>query len=520
MPSLAGLFSRKSNSRKSFNDNGNVVNDRNGNVVNGNGNGNSVSNVYPSLAASSSKLRLPFSRKKQSANASTASITTHRNPADSQSTFASPSPPRPAFLARTSTASASDSDTSIIDSRRLRPPPSKSAIFAAYAGPHVALSTRSLPDDRSSITRPETLPLQFPPPATPDTDRDIAKNTRKHSFFPWGSKSTPNTPHQTPKSVPATPHYVKKNSPDSPTEDKSFNLKAFRHVSGSINASDISVNQAMPAIGLPRPRETSITSESSQRISVAAFREAQARRSTAESPVPSFRTPSPGRNRYDPNPRSHSVPRESTNQKPGRERRSSTLAFTSDSDDESVFISADDNSDKDDLRPASVSKPKPNSHVKTNVTLNRQRTVTKRGSEFTDDADTDRLHFRATKSESGHGYAPSSSASNPLFPGRKHHDTFTSVPVPNSQSSMSLLNGKVTQTQLRDREQEREAQDPYPRSQSSLGFTSSRQRASMSVSAVLPSAAAKRASAIVGHSYSGSGVEGGEHFWLLSLGLY
>ncbi|KAG5725574.1 hypothetical protein E4T56_gene9088, partial [Termitomyces sp. T112] len=199
-------------------------------------------------SANASKLRLPFSRKKPQQNpaASTTSVASSAF----CSTFSTP--PRPPYI-RTSTSTA-DTDPDL-DQRRLRPPPSKSAIFAAYADPNNALSTRSLP------------------PAPP-----------KKPFFNWS------------KSVP-------KHTPETDLTDTSFNLKSFRHVGPSSPASYTSTTTTLLSVPntptgaspgpvpIPRPRGTSI--ESSQRISVAAFREAQARRSTAGSPAPSLRAPSP-----------------------------------------------------------------------------------------------------------------------------------------------------------------------------------------------------------------------------------
>ena len=472
MPSLASLFSKKSKSSP-------------------------VSSVYPNLPSSSSKLRLPFSRKKSAATTtSTTSITL-----ESQSTFSlSPSPPRPSYLTRTSTAS--DSDNSVHDNnRRLRPPPSKSAIFAAYADPHVVLSTRSLPDDRSSSRRPETppppLPLQVPPAISKDSD---TKHSKKRSFFTWGSKSTPNTP----LGPSSSPHYLKKNLPDSPTEDNSFNLKAFRHVSGTTttNASDIS-------IAAPRPRQPSIASESSQRISVAAFRELQARRSTADSPVPSFRAPSPGpaharamgsTSPFGSNSRPQSVPRENLTQK----RRSSNLALTSESD-ENYSEQEDDDSDADDLRSTSQHRHIP---LTRGEGLHRQRTVTKRNSANTDGDE--RPRFRATKSESGHSssFTSQSQLQSQFMAGRSRPSPSPAPPVPSQMSGQRSWFGGAKQSNgngnANAQASETHQEEPQQRSQSSLGFTPpTRQRASMSVSAIMPNAAAKRASMIVAERNGG-----------------
>jgi serine/arginine repetitive matrix protein 2 len=334
MPSLTSLFSRKSKSSTNDHD-------------------------------SQSKLRIPFTRKKQS----------------------TPSPPTPSV-------SVSDS-SSVIKNPRLRPPPSKSAIFVAYADPAVALSTRSLPDSHHP---PPPLPLSLPP---------------KPSFFNWGSDS---------KSPPQEP------------QDKSFNLRAFRHVAGS----DVSVN---------RPRGTSVTSESSQRISVAAFREAQARRSTPDSLLPSPYGSTPS----SPNFGSTS---QSNHNLTAAKRRSSNLAFTSESDDEST---EEDESDDSDHKHADT--------MPIHGGIRRQRTVTKRIS-----SGTDRSHFRATRSETGHGSTFRQSNAHAPFP-----------PVAASGSTTDLGSTPA-------------------RSQSSLGFNpgAGRQRASASVSAAIPNTPAKRASAAVG----------------------
>jgi serine/arginine repetitive matrix protein 2 len=414
--------------------------------------GEQASSVYPSLAAPSNKLRLPFTRKKASAAASSTSIATTSH----GSNFGTP--PRPSYMGRESTSTASDGEAA--DFRRLRPPPSKSAIFAAYGDPHSALSTRSLPTERPAPI--QTSPI--PPPVPP----------KKASFFHW-SKSTPSSPQNTfrkPK--------PRKDEAITPPSDSSFNLKSFRHVMPpSPNASDLS----LPA-PIPRPRGTSTTSESSQRISVAAFREAQARRSTADSPVPSHRAPSPlspqlsnnyvgetSRARPGPRPQqSLSTPVSQGSRQPPQKHRTSGLAYTSDSEESS---SSEEGESDDSDRP-------------TNGIVRRKRTITKNNG--TDMSVTrEPVKMRATKSEVGHG---SSSYHSPSSTRRDF------VPAPRSQSSHILMsqfsgsggqNGSVP------------SDDPAPRSQSSLGFNAngSRTRASVSTSALSPSAAAKRASIVV-----------------------
>ena len=96
---------------------------------------------------------------------------------------------------------------------------------------------------------------------------------------------TPDSPLRRPSS-PST-------AASPPSDIDSFNLKSFRHISSSPRTSSpnaSSTSLVPPAI--PRPRGLSTASDASPRISVGAFREAQ-RRSTAGSPVPSNRAPSP-----------------------------------------------------------------------------------------------------------------------------------------------------------------------------------------------------------------------------------
>ncbi|KAI9444547.1 hypothetical protein H4582DRAFT_825179 [Lactarius indigo] len=79
-------------------------------------------------------------------------------------------------------------------------------------------------------------------------------------------------------------------SPLAPPAD-SFNLKSFRHVTPSLSTSPNPDSPPLDSLDppiRPRSRGDSFASDSSQRISVAAFREVQARRSATNSPVPSL----------------------------------------------------------------------------------------------------------------------------------------------------------------------------------------------------------------------------------------
>ncbi|KAF8079228.1 hypothetical protein FPV67DRAFT_1444393 [Lyophyllum atratum] len=486
MPSLAGLFGRKNKSSTKQRANSNetdsalsspttdyVTTDRS---IPSSPNGRSTlhpdnargapttSSVYPSLATSSSKLRLPFSRKKASAAASTTSVVTTFS-ASQDSHFGTP--PRPSYLTpRNSTSAASDSD---VDSRRLRPPPSKSAIFAAYGDPHSALSTRSLPSEHSPLTiTTSNSSAPIPPPVPP----------KKPGFFHW-SKSTPATPPQTTYHNPNISASPPQLSPTTPTSDlnASFNLKSFRHVAPpstgpSTGPSPNASNLSLPPM-IPRPRGASVASESSQRISVAAFREAQARRSTAGSPVPSNRAPSPGPLSQTYSSRSHqhqtssapAVPHKNQQQQHQKihHKRLSGLANTSASDSDETESSDEEEVDSD------VSPPR-------GGIITRKRTVTKRPA-----TDSPTIKGRATKSEMGHGSFAHGGTRSAFNPG------------PRSQSSHILMAQYSGQSNGQQVEQVQEGS----RSQSSLGFNlGSRPRASASTSALAPSAAAKRASII------------------------
>ena len=93
-----------------------------------------------------------------------------------------------------------------------------------------------------------------------------------------------------------------------------------------------------------RSRGESINSDSSQRISVGAFREAQARRSLAGSPSPSFRASSPAPALLSP---STSTSPQFQNRIQPRGRQSSLVLYTSDSDSS---ISSDDGTEDETIK--------------------------------------------------------------------------------------------------------------------------------------------------------------------------
>ncbi|KAG6847321.1 hypothetical protein H0H93_008867, partial [Arthromyces matolae] len=201
---------------------------------------------------------------------------------------------------------------------------------------------------------------------------------------------------------------------------------------------------------IPRPRGMSGES-SSQRISVAAFREAQARRSTAGSPSPSLRSPSPA------------LPQSSSSKPLTQQKRQSLLAYAdSDSDEEEEEEESDDGEGEETITASS----------RGGGVGRRQRTLTKRG----------------TKSEIGHGTGYGSALSSRASP-REHPG------IGNRAQSSHILVSEYPGPE----------KEP-PRSQSSLGFnTAQRQRASVSTSAATPSRDAKRASILASVNAASTG---------------
>ena len=265
------------------------------------------SSVYPSLdsvdtTSTGRKLRLPFTRKKVILPRSDLSIGSSLNVNSPNSNSSSQLANNP----RQSTSTLV-SKTDPKDLRRLRPPPSRSAIFAAYGDPTNNLSIHSLPDEA-----PVTSKLSFPSPSPAPQSR------KKASLFSWSKGTSKSSPID--DTTKSTLDHVLPSGPDS---GSSFNLKSFRHIRDS-NTSNVSLDLPAPR---PRLRGESTNSDSSQRISVAAFREVQARRSLAGSPSPSLRAPSP----VPALPLSTSTSSPQNRIQP-RGRQSSMLLYTSDSD--------------------------------------------------------------------------------------------------------------------------------------------------------------------------------------------
>lgn len=319
------------------------------------------SGVFTNTGASGSKLKLPF-RRKQSKASVASSVASN-----------SPSPQKP----RLSESSSYAGTTTLLR------PPSRAALFTAYGDPQSALSTRSLP----TSTEPSHARTDSQPSAL--TVHASGSNLEIHKPNPTRKKSsgggilswTPSRERTKSKPSPPSP------SSEPPTPD-SFNLKSFRHVraespgpldpparppSSLSMHSNLSTN-ALPAPTRPgaRPRGDSIASDSSQRVSVALFREAAARRTN--SPAPSLRPPSIGDTLHDGSPRPRSVasgpapgagprgrsqPQVPTARHPRPRARSATAPLFGPGASSSEDDSADDGSSDSDADP-----------------LGRQRTIT------------------------------------------------------------------------------------------------------------------------------------------------
>jgi hypothetical protein len=233
--------------------------------------------VYPlssnGASTSTTKLKMPFRRKQPSSNKLKA--------------LPSQSSPPPSVPSKEPKSSV---ESSVSVSPSLLPPPSRSAIFGSYADPHNALSTRSLPQGVPAINSRRSsrdVPQTYETMSNPDShstsfSNPQSKEPSKGGLFSWArprgrTKSKPSLPHSSLGSAPVL---------TLPPAD-SFNLKSFRHVAPPETPPSGSPSETDPP-PRPRPRGDSFASDSSQRISVAAFREAQARRSATNSPVPSL----------------------------------------------------------------------------------------------------------------------------------------------------------------------------------------------------------------------------------------
>jgi serine/arginine repetitive matrix protein 2 len=355
----------------------------------------------PSSASSSSsfiKLRL-FGRKKSSP--AVLDIAGSASDISSRKGYSTPQRPADPLV------SSMETDSS--DLRRLRPPPSRSAIFAAYADSGSALSTRSLPED---------------PYQNSDSSRSVPSPQKRPSLFAW-TKSTSSL-----------------KSPDESSDsvaDSSFNLKSFRHIRvPSPPIPDSPSGNGFNSTSISRPRGSSVHSDTSQRISVAAFREAQARRSNNASPISSPRDMSqmtslpPSRTRTPDVPHlgGPKVSRSSAALlQGGNQRLSSAIASTTDEDS-----SSGDDSDND-----SVYKGRRNVHLPPKAKSDLGHGSTAVRSQFRNN-EIPPLP-RAPKSHLGH--SPLGPSSRPVTHFETRDIANRTEMFPRSQSSLGVYNDTV-----------------------------------------------------------------------------
>ena len=355
--------------------------------------------IYNLPAASSSKLKLPFRRKP--------AVTPANEPISSVT---------------------SDSGHSL-------PPPRRSALFAVYNDSHH--SVHSLPNESSSHVHHDTptrlSSSDVPPPGQP--------HKKSPGLFSWARERT--------RSKPPTPSSSMSPSTSPSVDDSSsFNLKAFRHVSADSatsleNSPRPSSNSLLPP-PRPRPRGDSAASDGSQRMSVAAFREAQARTRT-NSPIPSFRPTSTADTlRADGNARKRAstVSVVSGSDRPQPNKSVAAAPAIPRPDSSAQDTSSDDSDSEDDEEVDSDGEPLPKPA--------RKRTITRR------------VGGSRARSDVGHG---------PVITSNDQ--------VPHARQDPPKLSGSAP---------------PMTHQSDQAPFTLNRPRASVSTSALTPSATAHTAS--------------------------
>ncbi|KAI6015637.1 hypothetical protein EDC04DRAFT_2752210 [Pisolithus marmoratus] len=311
--------------------------------------------------ASSSKLKLPFRRNKH--------VHQRDTPGVSQLAPVSLNDPPP----RSSVVSD--------PGHGLPPPPPKSSIFGVY-------------NDRNSPSNTFQPLYRYPQHAiitdAPSEAHSSAPSnlSKKPGLFSWARQRTKSKPSQPPSTISSS-------TARSGGKDSSFNLMAFHHLPAGTNASLQKTNNASAAannsLPPPRPRLRD------ERMSVAAFREAQARRSRAESPVPSLRPPSAaGTLRLDAvtRKRASTVSVVSESEAP-QSNRASTAPWSSSRPQSSAVQTSsdsDDSTSEDDEDVDSGDEP--------TQKHDRERTITPR---------------RLAQSETGHGSVPEPSPSRSDF---------------------------------------------------------------------------------------------------------
>ena len=309
--------------------------------------------------ASSSKIKLPFRRYR------------HAHPPDT---------PNASQSAAVSLNDGPPPSSVVSDSGHgLPPPPSKSSIFGVYHSDrnsnsnsthsfsnehsHLHFHTDTLSSSSLTVARSEahsstrTSPLKHPP--------------KKSGIFSWARQRTKSKVSESPSTI-SSPRSVVSGS-----DYSSFNLQAFQHIPSGNASTERKESSPAPDCPLPpprpRPRGGSTTSDSSQRISVAAFREAQARKSRANSPVPSFRPPSAADTlRLDSNSRKRaSTVSAVSGMDNSRPLRNSTAQSSVRPNSSALQSSSDSSEDEDDEDADSDGEP--------TQKLDHERTITRRG---------------------------------------------------------------------------------------------------------------------------------------------
>lgn len=313
-------------------------------------------------------------------------------------------------------------------------------------------STRSLPVE-AHHQRPQPSPLQGV------DDDPTLKGRSGGGLFGWKNRERK-------KSKATKPDL---DTPPPPPAE-SFHLMSFRHIQASSptvpNKRESLESPTAPyVLQASRPRGDSVAStDSSQRISVAAFREAQARRSSTNlargspspQPLPRPISMSNSINSDTPPPR----PPRAARPPAGPSRDSNTSSFSTNDSSTSESSSAEE-SDSEEHSPS-----------RSRSRLGRQRTITKRSYR----ASTDLGHGSSSRTTSSHHQQTTSTRSE-LGHGstsRTAHASPTRGPPPSSfQKSSNASVGTRSFSLYR------------------------RQRASYSTSELTPNAAAKRASVVV-----------------------
>ena len=384
-----------------------------------------------SSSNASKKLRLPFRRKHAEATGSPLSNSLDLAPASPDGT---------------TIRSVSSTSPSALS------PLSRPSVFPSFHDTVAApTSVRSLPPEARS--RPD--PSAKLKPESPEASKSGS------GLFAWSHRERKKSKVTNPD--PGTPTL-----PPLPIE--SFNLKSFRHVqperspdsptASNANSSQMTNGSFLSATARPRGNSV-VSTDSAQRISVAAFREAQARRSSTNVAglLPSSRPVS----------RADSVDSDTTPPRPPRGTRpplsvarysTASPASPSGASSSSDASSTEEDSDSEDGSPS-----------RSRSRLSRQRTITKRS--------------YGTKSDLGH--------SNPGPSRSSHHQQTT--------STRSELGHESTSQTMHVSPSRGPPPSSFQKSSNTLVGTRSlsiyrRQRASYSTSELTPNAAAQRASTL------------------------